>query len=225
MIFQIITYVLAAIAGIAVSVWSGLSAPGYLEPYFRSAKKKAPSGLFLSVLVTVVQAVFFGLGYKDPFLVATVPLTGLFSLLVLVDARTHKLPNVLTFLAAGAALLGAVVGSILLLVQYKATVSIIAILVGMAIWALPMWVLNLMGGGVGRGDVKLAPVIGGWLGLYGAGVSFGGLLSALLIGGAYALFLLLTGRATWKSSVPFGPSLVLGAVIAWFITGGGVSLW
>ncbi|HHT40792.1 MAG TPA: prepilin peptidase [Actinomyces sp.] len=225
MIPQIITYVFAAIAGIAVSIWAGLGAPEYLEPYFRSAKKKMPRPSQLVYLTVVVQAIIFALGLKDPFLVASVPLMGLASMMVVTDAMTHKLPNVLTFLAAGAGLFGAILGIILRLVQYHATTSLFGILIGMAVWALPMWMLHIIGGGVGRGDVKLAPVIGGWLGLYGAGVSFGGLLTALIIGGGYALVQLLTGKAQWHSAVAFGPAMVLGGLVSWLITGGAVSPW
>lgn len=225
MISQIITYALAAIAGIGVTIWAGLGSPEYLEPYFRRARKKMPRPSQLVYLTIVVQAIIFVLGRNDPFLIATVPLMGLFSLMVLTDAMTHKLPNVLTFLAGAVGLFGAVLGIILRLVEFQATTSLFGILIGMGVWTLPMWMLHVIGGGVGRGDVKLAPVIGGWLGLYGAGVSFGGLLTALIIGGGYALVQLLTGKANWHSAVAFGPAMVIGGLVAWLITGGAVSPW
>lgn len=222
MIPQIITYAGAAIAAIAVTVWAGISAPGYLRPYFEKTEHNAPTGASLVYLTALVQAVAFFLGRHDPFLIATVPLTGLFAMMVLTDAQTKKLPNVLTFLAAIALGVGGVAGIILRLIQYHQMTSILGILIGMAVWALPMWMLQQIGGGVGRGDIKLAPVIGGWLGLYGAGVAFGGLLTALIAGGGYALVLMLTGKANWNTAVAFGPAMILGAMVAWIISGGAV---
>lgn len=220
MIPQIITYAGAAIAAIAVTVWAGVSAPSYLRPYFQRVEHTAPSGSQLVYLTVLVQALVFFLGRHDPFLIATVPLTGLFAMMVLVDAQTKKLPNVLTFLAIIVLLIGGIAGIVLRVFQYHQMTSIIGIAIAMAVWGVPMWMIRQVGGGVGRGDVKLAPVIGGWLGLYGAGVAFGGLLTALIAGGGYALVLVLTGKAKWDSAVAFGPAMVLGAMVAWLISGG-----
>jgi leader peptidase (prepilin peptidase)/N-methyltransferase len=62
----------------------------------------------------------------------------------------------------------------------------------------------------GLGDVKLALVIGLITGLKGA------MLSALIgttIGGFLALVMLLTRRASLQSVMPYGPGLIIGAVL------------
>jgi leader peptidase (prepilin peptidase)/N-methyltransferase len=72
----------------------------------------------------------------------------------------------------------------------------------------------LPGAGLGYGDVKLAILLGlylGWLG-WGA-VLLGGLLPWLL-NGPVVIVLLLTGRISRKSTVPFGPALLGGALLA-----------
>lgn len=65
-------------------------------------------------------------------------------------------------------------------------------------------------GGVGEGDVKLAPVLGLWLGLEQ------GLLCLLLsfVSGGIIGGILLLGGWSKKSVVPFGPFLCASAVIA-----------
>jgi leader peptidase (prepilin peptidase) / N-methyltransferase len=72
----------------------------------------------------------------------------------------------------------------------------------------------LPGAGMGYGDVKLAVLLGlylGWLG-WGA-VILGGLLPWLL-NGPVVLALLLAGRLGRKSTVPFGPAMLVGALAA-----------
>ena len=59
-------------------------------------------------------------------------------------------------------------------------------------------------GGMGFGDVKLAFVLGVWLGLE---QSLLGLLLAFILGGVVGIVLLLTGLKTRKDAIPFGPYL------------------
>ncbi|MBR4909486.1 MAG: prepilin peptidase [Acidaminococcaceae bacterium] len=68
-------------------------------------------------------------------------------------------------------------------------------------------------GGMGFGDVKFAGVLGIWTGFPGIFVT---LYLAFLIGGAAALFLCLTHKATMKSRIPFGPCLSAGAFLSFF---------
>lgn len=66
-------------------------------------------------------------------------------------------------------------------------------------------------GGMGRGDIKLAGVLGlslGWLGLDHLAV---GVFAPFLLGGLFALALLIARRAGRKSKIPFGPWMLLGA--------------
>ncbi len=66
-------------------------------------------------------------------------------------------------------------------------------------------------GGMGGGDVKLAALLGLYLGPLNTGVA---LFSAFLIGGIGALFLLVIGLKGRKDAIPFGPYLSLGALLA-----------
>lgn len=65
-------------------------------------------------------------------------------------------------------------------------------------------------GGMGGGDIKLAGVIGAFLGWPGALLTF---VLASLLGGLAAGYLLARGQAGRKSAIRFGPYLALGAFI------------
>lgn len=68
-------------------------------------------------------------------------------------------------------------------------------------------------GGMGEGDVKLAPALGLWLGVE-PGLAC--LLLAFVGGGAVGGLLLACRRASFKLALPFGPFLCLAAVAAHF---------
>lgn len=78
--------------------------------------------------------------------------------------------------------------------------------------------------GMGFGDVKLAGVLGLYLGWFGWGALAFGWFAAFLLGGAFAIGLLLTRRANRKSGVPFGPWMILGALVG-VVAGGPVAGW
>ncbi|MDQ1513777.1 MAG: leader peptidase (prepilin peptidase) / N-methyltransferase [Microbacteriaceae bacterium] len=64
-------------------------------------------------------------------------------------------------------------------------------------------------GGMGFGDVKLAPLLGLLAGALGSGAALAAPVLAFLAGGAVASAALL--RTGPRGSVPFGPSMLLGA--------------
>ncbi|MFI7541656.1 prepilin peptidase [Actinoplanes sp. NPDC049599] len=70
--------------------------------------------------------------------------------------------------------------------------------------------------GMGRGDVKLAPLLGlylGWLGWSWVAI---GTFAAFLLGGLVGVVLLLLKVAGRKSRIPFGPYMLAGAFLAVF---------
>ena len=76
--------------------------------------------------------------------------------------------------------------------------------------------------GMGFGDVKLAGVLGLYLGWLGWGELTVGAFAAFLVGGVFSLALLAAGRASRKSGIPFGPWMIAGAAIG---VAAGESLW
>ena len=89
-----------------------------------------------------------------------------------------------------------------------------SLLLGAVAGGAPLLLLAVLTrGGLGGGDVKLAAAGGLWLGWKGAFLS---LAIASWIGGAAAIFLLLSGRKRRGDAVAFGPFLSLGIWTAFF---------
>ncbi|GAB6182092.1 A24 family peptidase [Desulfotomaculum defluvii] len=68
-------------------------------------------------------------------------------------------------------------------------------------------------GGMGGGDIKLAAVMGLYLGLKSVAIA---LFLSFLLGGLIGMLLLVTGIKGRKDPVPFGPFLAVGAVLSAF---------
>jgi len=72
---------------------------------------------------------------------------------------------------------------------------------------------------MGFGDVKLAGVLGLYLGYLGWGEVVTGGFLGFLFGGVVGAALMVAQRAGRKSQIPFGPFMLAGALVA--ILGGG----
>lgn len=68
--------------------------------------------------------------------------------------------------------------------------------------------------GMGMGDVKLAGLIGMFLGYLGWGRLVIAFFAAFAIGAVAGIVLMIAGKAGRKTAIPFGPFLALGAVIS-----------
>jgi leader peptidase (prepilin peptidase)/N-methyltransferase len=146
-------------------------------------------------------------------LLALLWLAGSSVALALIDLETRRLPNaiVLPLYLAGAVLLTA--SSVLA----GDGASLLTAVAGFAIMGGVYLVLALaVPGGMGMGDVKLAGVLGFYLGWLGWSELAVGSIGAFLLGGTFGVVLLLLRRAKRGTSVPFGPWMLLGAWIAIF---------
>lgn len=145
--------------------------------------------------------------------------------LTVIDVRHHLLPNRIVFpsyavagvlLLAAAAFAGAGAG------QGEAgpvgglmAVPALRVVAGAAILWLFYFILRFAyPPGMGFGDVKLAGVLGMYLGYLGWGHLFAGTFLAFLLGGLWSIALLAARRGTLKSSIPFGPFMLAGAAAA-----------
>ncbi|MEV5071902.1 prepilin peptidase [Microbacterium sp. LMI12-1-1.1] len=128
--------------------------------------------------------------------------------LTLIDLDTHRLPNSIvlpSYLVAG----------ILFTVSAWLTGDwelLLRAAIGMAVLYVFYFLLrSVRRGGMGGGDVKLAGVIGIYLGWLGWGALAVGAFAAFLYGGLFGIALLLLRRAGRKTAIPFGPWMILGA--------------
>jgi leader peptidase (prepilin peptidase)/N-methyltransferase len=93
-------------------------------------------------------------------------------------------------------------------------------LAGMAVlWTLYFALAALVPGGMGFGDVKLAGLLGLYLGWLGWSAVWVGTFAAFLLGGVVGAVLLLARRARRGTAIPFGPYMVAGALLALFLAG------
>jgi leader peptidase (prepilin peptidase) / N-methyltransferase len=146
-------------------------------------------------------------------LVAFLTLTAVSIALALIDLDTKRLPNVIVVpsLLAGVVLLGAAA-----LVRGDLTALAGALLGGAGLFALYLVLALVSRGGMGMGDVKLAAVLGLYLGFLGWGNLLVGAFAAFVFGGVFGLALMLIRRAGRKSAIPFGPWMILGAWLGVF---------
>ncbi|MEV5973846.1 A24 family peptidase [Streptomyces sp. NPDC051921] len=132
------------------------------------------------------------------------------TLLACVDVRVHRLPDRLTLpLAAALPLLLAVAASL----PYAAGSWIHSLLGAAALGGGYLVLFLVHPNGMGLGDVKLAVPLGAALGWYGWGVLFLGAFAGFLLGALYGLGLVLTRRARRDTAIPFGPFMIVGALL------------
>ena len=162
----------------------------------------ATAGLF------VVMALRIG---WDPVLPAYLYLAAVGLALALIDLDCKRLPDALTLpsypvaavLLGAAALAGSGSGSFPR-----------ALLGGAAMYVVYFALCFAYPAGMGFGDVKLAGVLGmytAWLGwdAWAVGLFFG-----FLLGGLFGIGLILANKGGRKTQVPFGPFMLLGALLA-----------
>lgn len=172
----------------------------------------------LTALLFVAVTARFG---ASPVLPAYLYLAAVAVALALIDLDVKRLPNVIVLpsylvaalLLGAAALTGAGGGP-----AVRALVAMVVLFAGYLGLAL------LVPGGMGYGDVKLAGLLGLYLGWVSWSTVWVGTFAAFLAGGLVGVALLLLRRADRRSAIPFGPSMLAGAGVALF-AGGPLANW
>lgn len=151
--------------------------------------------------------------------VAYVYLAAISIVLALIDIDTHRLPNaiVLPSYVVGAVLLGTAA-----ILAGDGNALLNAAIGGAALFVLYILLAVAYPGGMGFGDVKLAGVLGLFLGYLGWGPLIVGSFGAFVLGGIFSLVLLAARRARKGSGIPFGPWMVAGA---WLGILAGPTIW
>jgi leader peptidase (prepilin peptidase)/N-methyltransferase len=130
--------------------------------------------------------------------------------LAYIDAATRRLPDLLTgpaFVGTAALLLAAAGAG-----GPWSTLGR-ALLGGAAFAAFCLLLLLISPSGMGPGDVKLAASLGTALAWLGWGALIAGALAGFLLAAVYGVALLVSGRASRKTQVPFGPFLIAGTFL------------
>jgi leader peptidase (prepilin peptidase)/N-methyltransferase len=139
--------------------------------------------------------------------------------LFVIDLDHHRLPDAIVLPLYPVTVVGLVLAGIL-----TGDWPLVDVLIGIGIWLVVIGGLWFVSGGrgMGFGDVKLAPVLGatlGWVGVASAGV---GLFVAFLLGALVGIVLLISRRAGRRSAIPFGPFLLVGALVG-LVAGSAIS--
>lgn len=200
--------VLAALAGLAAAL---------LSPWMRTVAES--DSRWLSCGLHTLLAAFGGLGAvalarTHAEAVAFTLLSVSLAILFVIDLAVHRLPD-------------RIVGP-----TYPVLVAALAVAAGSsgewsrfgragaagAVLVVAYFVLAFISpSGLGLGDVKLAGLLGLLLGWLGWPHVLLGTLAAFILGGLFAVVLLLLRRASGKSHFAFGPFMIAGAVVgaAW----------
>ena len=162
----------------------------------------------------LVGACFVVLAQTRPAPPAGVALAMIGTLLAYVDSRTHRLPTVYT-IALGVG----VAAGIAVTVAHNETPLAVAMrcCVGAVVWWLPLWCGSRIRRGIGRGDVKLAPILGAMLGVIGWEAALVGLVLAFVAAGLSALSMLVAGQVGTRSRIAMGPWLIGATLVTYLL--------
>ncbi len=133
-----------------------------------------------------------------------------------VDLAVHRLPDRVT-IPAYAAVATALLVDAVALGTWPALLR--ALLAGAAAFGGAAVAAVLSARGLGFGDVKLLGLLGLVLGWVGWGALLAGVFLGLVAGAAASVTLVAAGRAGWRTALPFGPPLLVGAALALALQG------
>jgi leader peptidase (prepilin peptidase)/N-methyltransferase len=203
--------------GIAVRPWQNVPVLSWLLLRGRCAGCRTRISARYPLVELAAAALFvavtarFGLAAELP---AYLYLAAVSLALALIDLDVRRLPNaiVLPSYAIGAALLlaAALTGG-----NWDAAAR--GLLAMALLFALYFAIAFAFRGGMGFGDVKLAGVLGLYLGWLGWSSVLVGAFAGFLLGGLVGVVLLATRRAGRRSALPYGPFMLTGALVAVFL--------
>ena len=187
---------------------------GWLLLRGRCADCRAPISVRYPLVEAGTAALFVAVAAKFGWSWALVPylyLAAVAIALALIDLDVMRLPNVIvlpSYLVAAALLVPAA-----LLGDGPAPI-VRGLLAAGLLWMFYRVLAQF--GGMGGGDVKLAPLLGFYLGWLSWGAVAVGAFAAFLLGGVVGVALMATRVAGRKSRIPFGPAMLAGAFLAVF---------
>lgn len=205
----------ALVGALAVGPWLARTAARLAARDDRAVATARAIGVVTGLFAAGLAGAVLLAGLR-PATVALAWAAGAAVVLAAVDLAAHRLPDRVLLPAVvvcGTALFAdaVVLGTWLPLARAAAAAAALVVVPGVVRLVAPA--------ALGFGDVKLLGLIGLVLGWFGGGVVLAGIFLGLLVGALASVALVVVGRATWRSAVPFGPPLLVGAVLALLVGG------
>jgi leader peptidase (prepilin peptidase)/N-methyltransferase len=211
--------VLAAVAGVPAGVWVQRTASRFVParvpvPAGRAAPRSVSARVppAVPIAATAVLCGLAGLRFGAAWdLPAYLVLAVAGVLLAVIDLEHRLLPTRLIrpALAAGAGLLAVAAAA------DGAWSALLRGALGAAVlYAFYLVLAFVSPSGLGMGDVRLAAVLGLYLGWLGWSPLLVGAVAGFVVQAVLALFLLAARRIGLRGRLPFGPAMLLGAVLA-----------
>ena len=177
---------------------------------------RAPIGIepIIIELATAGIFVLFALKFED-----TAPLPAyciLGAVLVAqtwIDLHTQRLPREITYTGIVLGAISLTIAAIVIDEPERIWMMVLGALIALAAMWLIFWASK---GGMGEGDVRLAPLLGMYLGWLNPGIVLPGLFFGFIAGAVVGVAMMAGNKAGRRTAVPFGPFLALGTVVAIF---------
>jgi leader peptidase (prepilin peptidase)/N-methyltransferase len=191
---------------------AGLAAgPGQRALIVRLDSRTGPSPLAVGAATAILLAALAARMHPGLVLVAACWLALCAVPLAFVDAAVKRLPDVLTAAAYA--------GTVLILLLAAAVGGhwgdlARAMLGGVALAGCYLALALISPSGLGLGDVKAAASLGTLLAWRSWATVMAGAFGGFALAGIYGAALLISGRASPKQRIPFGPFMIIGAFAA-----------
>jgi leader peptidase (prepilin peptidase)/N-methyltransferase len=173
----------------------------------------ADTALVTPIVVSVNAALYFLLAQRfehDLTVLTYGVLVGAGMWLSLIDIDTHLLPRRIVYRTIAVAM-----PLLVLSAFFDNTGSIVGMFIGgIAMWCMLRVLEVLSRGDLGGGDVGLGGLLGLYLGWLSYEAILVGLFVSFLVGGLFAVALLISRKANRNTYFAFGPFLIVGTLIA-----------
>ena len=192
------------------AVVAGMAAAA-LNPVMRAQfeNQNRLSRSWLQVPIAVVLGGLAGCAGSLAQQVTFVVLAVAASLLIVIDLSEWRLPDVIVLPLYAVLAIGLTIAAWI----DQSWPALLSAGIGAAVMFVLFFVMAAFARDLGFGDVKLAGVVGGFLGWFGLAESVAGFFFAWALMALVSVVLLILRRINTKASLPFGPYLIVGAVI------------
>jgi leader peptidase (prepilin peptidase)/N-methyltransferase len=184
----------------------------------RCRRCRAPIGVEPIVIELVTASLFVLMAIRFEDTRAAIPAYCILMAVLVaqtwIDLRTQRLPREITYTGIVLGVIALAVAAIVVDEPERIWMMSLGAVIALA----AMWLIYVASkGGMGDGDVRLAPLLGLYLGWLNPGIVLPGLFFGFIAGAVVGVAMMVVDRAGRRTAVPFGPFLALGTLVAIFV--------